>query len=123
MRKLYWLLPSLFTFGVACSGSSGAAAQRPWTPTMALVSEVEASLELPEGAFPLNTYVRHFAGVAIEERRVVVGTFLQDPDGAGVRIVDLKKMPKVLDGGCDVINLKYDIERKKVLELFCNGEA
>jgi hypothetical protein len=90
---------------------------------MALVSEVEASLELPEGAFPLNTYVRHFAGVAIEERRVVVGTFLQDPDGAGVRIVDLKKMPKVLDGGCDVINLKYDIERKKVLELFCNGEA
>lgn len=78
---------------------------------------------MPPNAFPLNTYVRYFAGEVADDRRLIVGTFLHDPENAGIRIVEREKIPEVLDGGCDVVNLKYDIERKEVLALFCNGEA
>lgn len=93
------------------------------TPSTSLVAEIEASLKMPSKAFPLDTYVRYFAGEVADDRRLVVGTFLHDPKNAGVRIVEREKMPEVLDGGCSVVNLKYDMERKEVLALFCNGEA
>ncbi len=123
MRKLYWILPMLFSCGVACSEPSDATAGRSWTPSKALISEIEASLDMPAKAFPLDTYVRYFAGEVADNRRLVVGEFLHDPENAGVRIVEREKMPEVLDGGCGVVNLKYDIERKEVLAFFCNGEA
>lgn len=113
----------MISCAAACSGPSDAAADGSWTPSKTLVSEVEASLKMPPNAFPLNTYVRYFAGEVADDRRLIVGTFLHDPENAGIRIVEREKIPEVLDGGCDVVNLKYDIERKEVLALFCNGEA
>jgi len=123
MGKLHLILLMLFSCGVACSEPSVATGTKSWTPSESLISEIEAKLDMPAKSFPLNTYVRYFAGEVADNRRLVVGEFLHDPENAGVRIVEREKMPDVLDGGCGVINLKYDIERKEIIAFFCNGEA
>ena len=44
-------------------------------------------------------------------------------DGNGVHIVPFKELPKVLDGGCGVIRLTYDVKVKRVVTMFCGGVA
>lgn len=80
-------------------------------------------MTMPQMASPLNTYVRYFSGEFMGGRRIVIGTFVYDPQNADVRIVAPKQMPKILDGGCDIINLTYDVDQKQILTLFCNGES
>jgi hypothetical protein len=31
--------------------------------------------------------------------------------------------PRILDGGCDVINVLYDMDDANSLKIFCNGNA
>lgn len=93
-----------------------------WTPTPALIAEVEAHLVLPDGAGPLDQYGRYYYGDVKHGRRVLVGEFVQVSD-PGVHIVAPTQAPRILDGGCSVINLVYDMAEKKVTPLFCNGSA
>ncbi|HWX65502.1 MAG TPA: hypothetical protein VNZ27_03650 [Rhodanobacter sp.] len=52
---------------------------------------------------------------------MLIGEFVFGDEEPGVRVVSPEKAPKILDGGCSVVNLKYDVEKKKVLAIFCNG--
>lgn len=101
--------------------SSCAAGEVVWIPSTALVAEVEAHITLPEGSKPIGSYSRYYYGRLEHGHRVLVGEFVLDDSAPGVYIVSATHAPKVLDGGCSVVNLTYDTAHKKVTSLFCNG--
>lgn len=118
------LLLFALVFGATLRASAPASAHEAasWTPTPALVVDVEARLALPEGAAPMDSYGRYYYGKFKHGRRVLVGEFVQDLS-PGVHIISPTHAPRILDGGCSVIRLVYDVAQKKVTALFCNGNA
>lgn len=90
-----------------------------WKPSPAQIKQLERFLKLPEGR-PLSSYSRFYSGQISAGQHIIVGEFLK-AESAKVQIVDEQKMPKVLDGGCSVVHLKYNVEKKRVLQLTCNG--
>lgn len=87
-----------------------------------LISGVESELVMPADSKGIKYYLRYYAN-EYEDGHILVGVFVANPNDSGIRIVSLEKMPKILDGGCRVIKLKYDIIRSKVISIFCNGIA
>lgn len=92
-----------------------------WVPGAQDIAYVETHLVMPEGSKPLHSYVRYYYGYTTLGRRFLVGEFVLEEGRSGVRVVSQTKIPKILDGGCSVINLKYSVEQHKVITLFCNG--
>jgi hypothetical protein len=103
---------------VACSCASGSPPA--WVLTLADVHEVESDLRLPAGAAPLKTYTREYAGRVEHGHHVVVGVL----SGSGGEII-IDKSNDVedgsFDGGCEVINVTYDLTIHKLLRLECHG--
>jgi hypothetical protein len=91
-----------------------------WTPTSELVGKVEAELTMPAGA-TLSSYARYYYGQISRGHRMLIGEFVLSSVAPGVHIVAPAKVPKILDGGCSLIDLKYDVEKKVVVDLSCNG--
>ena len=94
-----------------------------WTPSTPLIKQVESHLKLPDGSKPLPAYARYYYGTLEHGHRVLVGEFVSGQTPPGVHVVKPGHMPKILDGGCSVINLRYDTEKKVVIALFCDGVA
>lgn len=100
-----------------------AASETAWTPSSAQIAEVEAHLTLPAGSQPMASYARLYYARFEHGHRELVGVFVLEIAPPGVHVVTQAKAPRVLDGGCSVVNLTYDPARKKVTSLFCNGDA
>lgn len=117
--------PPMFQMVLALLLLSGCAiaGEAAWTPSPTLVAEVEAHLTLPVGSQPISSYSRYYYGRFEQGRRVLVGEFLLGDSSVGIHIVSPAAAPKVLDGGCSVVNLTYDPAQKKVTSLFCNGSG
>jgi hypothetical protein len=122
-RHICWVAPMLLFVSSACSEHDSVSRSRTWTPSPTIIAQLEANLTMPKDASPLQSYVRYFAGEVVGGRDIVVGIFVYDPEHAEIRVVGTNQMPKILDGGCDVIHLTYDVDQRKVLSLSCNGEA
>jgi hypothetical protein len=93
-----------------------------WVPTTSVVAELEHGLSLPQGAYPLAKYTRYYTGLIRNGRHVVRGIFV----GGAPKVVIVKSelaLPVVMDGGCHIINVDYEVESHKVLQVFCNGYA
>jgi hypothetical protein len=114
---------------IALMGSVGASeVVQEWTPTLADVASVEATLSMPQGAASLKQYIRYYAGTLEKGHRVLLGHFELGPTYNGadgdVRVVKSKNdLPVVFDGGCSIIFFRYDITEKRVVNLRCNGIA
>jgi hypothetical protein len=96
---------------LACSSGHGAASA--WVPTLADIHEVESQLRLPAAAAPLKTCTREYAGRIESGHHIVVGVL----SGSGGHIVIDKStdVPDVtFDGGCGIINVKYDLTAHKL---------
>lgn len=91
-----------------------------WTPTSELVGTVEAELKMPEGT-KLASYARYYYGQFSNGHRMLIGEFVLGSDAPGVHIIAPSEAPKIFDGGCSLIDLKYDVEKKLVVDLSCNG--
>lgn len=91
-----------------------------WTPTSKLVGKVEAELKMPAGT-TLSSYARYYYGQISHGHRMLMGEFVLSSNAPGVQIVTPEEAPKILDGGCSLIDLKYDVEKKVVEDLSCNG--
>jgi len=91
-----------------------------WTPTSKLVGKVEAKLRMPAGT-TLSSYARYYYGQISHSHRMLMGEFVLSSNAPGVHIVTPEEAPKILDGGCSLIDLKYDVEKKVVVDLSCNG--
>ncbi len=85
---------------------------------------------MPAGARPVADYLRFYTGDRKDGRPVVLGTFVQQGlwdllqrPAAPINIVKKADMPIILDGGCAVVNLEFDTQRKQIVSISCNGHA
>jgi hypothetical protein len=98
------------------------AAQPTWSPDRQIIDELERTVTLPAGAKLLKQYSRYYAGTVRNGVRVVVATYISGLDVS--RIVGSEAaLPGVLDGGCDIVNVEYDVKRHRFVQVFCNGVA
>jgi hypothetical protein len=113
----------LFRCSLACSAPMDTLS-REWTPGAPLIAQVESQLRMPAGA-TLNGYTRYYYGTMNKAHRILVGVFVREDKHPGIEITSKAKAkaPKMLDGGCGVVNLTYDIDQKRVVAIFCNGDA
>lgn len=91
-------------------------------PTIADVATLERVVRLPPRAEPIHAYARYYTLGAEDGRAILVGTYLlnaPDPPGRYIRSVPVW----VLDGGCSVVNVRFDLAKKRVVGAFCNGVA
>ena len=91
----------------------------------AIMDRIEREARLPEGAGPLSSYARHYAW---QERgdgfRKVIGVYL----GVGERTpgrhwVAETALPLIMDGGCGLVTLVYNVAEQRIEHIACNGEA
>jgi hypothetical protein len=94
-----------------------------WTPTAELIAQLEHKVRLPDGASPLLSYTRYYAGSTVQGHRVVFGTYQHSGAGGVVIAKSVHDLPIVYDGGCDFIYFRYDVLKKRFLDIFCNGIA
>lgn len=86
-----------------------------------LVTQMEASLRMPEGAGDLKSYARFYVIESKRGQREVRGVLLKRPAEPGVHIVKANALPVRFDGGCGVVNVHYSPSEKKFLQVACNG--
>jgi hypothetical protein len=110
----------LSTFAIPPSGNASGS---PWVPTDNDIKELEGKIQMPKAAAPLSTFNREYEGRVEHGHRVIVGLYT----GSGGRIVIYKSQGQLddttLDGGCGIINVKYDLTTHRVLHINCHVEA
>lgn len=90
----------------------------------ALIVELETTLILPNRAYQLNEYTRHYAFKKVKNTEYVFAVYVfKRAKKGGIVITTFNKLPIIFDGGCSVIELKYSLHQKKIDSLFCHGEA
>jgi hypothetical protein len=118
-------IASLFAGAFVLSGLASmgcVAAESAWTPDPKVIKEIEHSVSLPAEAKPIVQYSRYYAGAVRHGIRVVVGTWITGLDVS--RIVPSEAdLPVILDGGCGIVNIEYDVKRHRFVKVFCNGVA
>jgi hypothetical protein len=88
-----------------------------------IMSRIESAVAMPTGAAPLGAYGRYYA---LESRtdgvRKILAVFVREPSPQR-HWVSQNELPLVLDGGCDIVTLTYDLDADRVERVECNGEA
>lgn len=89
----------------------------------ALMDRIEARISMPPGASPLALYERYYAWEAREDGvRKVFGTYVRG-HGSGRHWVNQNELPLVMDGGCGIVTLTYDVDADRVERVECNGDG
>jgi hypothetical protein len=87
------------------------------------IRRVESLVKMPPGTKSIASYNRFYALTVEAGREVIWGVFLLRPTPPTVHIVAPDQMPDVQDGGCSVVNVRYDLREAKITAAFCNGLA
>ena len=90
--------------------------------TLQVAYELERVLVLPKGAYSLFEYTRYYAAVLHDGRSMVRGEFVGGPSKVVV-VKGESSLPLIMDGGCSVVNVLYDVMAHKVVQVSCNGYA
>jgi hypothetical protein len=98
-----------------------------------LMSRVEQLVRLPDGAHPLGDYARVYTMLGKDNRgwayqakpvlgrpKVLAIYSALDPP-AGRRWESGLDLPTVMDGGCGVVTIVYDIEADRIDSVDCNS--
>jgi hypothetical protein len=106
------------------------AADATWTPTRGDIAHIEAGLKLPmvpTPSGPLKDYERYYAGIVRNGHRMIRAEFVAlgiTPQARGqVHITSEDKFPVIMDGGCGIVSLLYDVEAGRIVSVGCNGLA
>lgn len=87
-----------------------------------IMDRIEATLVMPPGASSLPLYGRYYAWEIRDDGvRKVLGTYVRGDRPAERHWVRQNELPLVLDGGCDIITLTYDVNADRIERLECNG--
>lgn len=92
----------------------------------AIMDRIEREVRLPEGADPLASYERSYALQQREDgTRRVMGVYLSPDVGEsrGRRWVAENALPMMVDGGCGMIRLSYDVATQRIERVTCNGSV
>ena len=92
-------------------------------PTLEQIRHIEVELTRPREALPLDSYVRYYSSKTVAGETIVLGRFVYK--GGQGRIVQVRhdQMPQIMDGGCNVIEMRYSSTTRRVLSIFCHGVA
>lgn len=90
-----------------------------------IMDRIERAVRLPEGADPLASYERSYAWQRRDDGvRKVIGVYLSPRgESRGRRWVVENALPMILDGGCAMITLSYDVAARRIEHVTCNGAA
>ena len=90
-----------------------------------LMDRIERTVQLPKGASDLATYSRNYAWHDEHGVRTVRAVYdrLTGSRGAGRRWVAERDLPMVMDGGCGIVTLSYDLATQRITGMSCNGDA
>lgn len=95
----------------------------PPTEAAALMARIESMIAMPRGASRLTLYDRYYAWENRDDGvRKVLGTYVRGPQGRR-HWVNENELPLVMDGGCDIVTLTYDLDTDRIERVECNGEA
>jgi len=117
---------ALTAFAVAAPAGATLPRGRPyWTPTPAQVAKLESQTSRKPGMAPTWRYGRDYAGVTLDDRKMIVGRWVRDDSGRtiGVRIGPLSAIPDIADGGCSVVSVMYDVKTEHLVSMTCNGNG
>lgn len=126
MRLMVVLLSAAALLGQSSGLSTAQAAVQRWTPTLKQVNQLERMIKLPPGINPIAKYSRSYYGIKTGGRRFIKALYFYEETThthtrAGIVIVNADQMPPmVLDGGCNVVNVTYDVRSREVA-IRCNG--
>ena len=91
----------------------------PWTLDGSIIEQLEARVVMPADAKPIDNFTRYYVPGYDHGRRVVYG-FLKE---GGDKRIHLSNGPVIVDGGCSVVNLVFDVAEGQVTSIKCNGLA
>ena len=94
------------------------AAPGAWVPTKDQVAVLEQRAELPPGAASMDLFLRSYAGVTDQGRRIIQAVYVRD-DNPGIVIASEAELPTFSEGGCMVVKLRYDPATGRTLESNC----
>jgi hypothetical protein len=128
VAKCCWCLSArvvgLFVMGYWLPIESALAMNSPpsdvWRPTSADLRFLERNLVLPVDALALDKYTRYYAGSIRDGRRIIRGVLVSGTSRV-VIMSSLSDLPVILDGGCQIVNVEYDIGRRQLVRAACNG--
>ncbi len=83
---------------------------------------LESNLKMPHGARSVVEYKRFYLWPK-KDGGIVRAVFIFKNSTSGVGLVSPGELPVIDDGGCNVVELRYSLRKKKTLALFCNGVA
>jgi hypothetical protein len=91
----------------------------------AIMDRIEREVRLPEGAGQLATYARYYAWQQREDgvRKVIAFYLHLSGHEPGRYWVAENALPLILDGGCGMITLSYDVAAQRIEHVSCNGVA
>jgi hypothetical protein len=97
---------------------------RPEVTQAALMARIEREVRLPPGAGALATYARYYAWRDGKDGRKVVAVW-QNLTGErpGRHWVTERDFPVIMDGGCGVVSLTWDVATARIEQVACNGYA
>ncbi|GAA3888024.1 hypothetical protein GCM10022276_03920 [Sphingomonas limnosediminicola] len=94
------------------------------------MDQIEKKVRMPAGSRPLAEYARYYAFDKRGHVIAVYTTFLEPsytslnlPAGHRRCVSDEGKLPSISDGGCGVVEVRFDPTAEEVLGVACNGLA
>jgi len=96
-----------------------------WTPSDVEIADLERNLILPNGAYAIERYSRHYAGVTSGDKPMIRAVYVFTGDtfeySPGTFIESDVEIPTISDGGCRVIAILYDPVAQRAIFIECNG--
>ena len=108
----------LLRYGALLAFILGGCSQHPTDEHGVVMDAIESNLRLPRDAKPLRDYGRYY----YRDGGKVVGVYVSG-DESGRRWVMKSKAPIIMDGGCGVVNVVFDVASRQVESISCNGAA
>jgi hypothetical protein len=121
IRKVLTML-AVFTLAMMAQ----AAAQGAWTPDNNIIKRLEDSAKVPglgNDQIPISKYVRYYAGTTQGGRKMIQGEWVVSPEPPSIHVVEESALPRIVDGGCGIVNLLYDVEDARIVYIYCNGRG
>jgi hypothetical protein len=98
-------------------------AEPSWKPNEETVKSIEATLR-PSGSpgGPLDSYARYYVGLVQNGKRIIYGNWLRGRMAQEKPGLYLRDPPSFsTGGGCDQIQLWYDVDAHQMLQIQCYG--
>jgi hypothetical protein len=88
-----------------------------WVLYLAVVHNLEARIVMPQGAKPISAFTRYYEPGFDHGRRTVFGLLTEKGD----KQIHMGQVPIVMDGGCSVVDLTFDVATNQVTSIKCYG--